>query len=326
MRSNNGLAQAAFAALLACTTTGAAAQSADYPNRPIRLIAPFAPGGSTDTVARILAQRLTQQMGQNVIVDNRTGAGGTIGAEFVARAAPDGYTLQIGDFGPNVVAGALYAKLAYDPVKSFTHVSLAVTFPLVLVTPASSPIHGLKDYLERSRSKQSALRYGSAGVGTSPHVFMELLQNMAKIETLHVPYKGGAPAVVGVMAGEVDSAMVAVSTAVSQLGAGKIKALGVTSATPSARLPGVPAISSLVPGYEGLNFHGLHAPAGLSAPIALRLSQEVYKAVRSPESKERLDGLAMDAAGSSPAEYDAFIRQQVKQWVPFVKSAGIRAD
>ncbi len=326
MNSNERLARAAFAALLGCVMTGAAAQSADYPNRPIRLVAPFAPGGSTDTVARILAQRLTQQMGQNVIVDNRTGAGGTIGADLVARALPDGYTLLVGDFGPNVVAAALFAKLPYDPVKSFTHVSLAVAFPLVLVTPASSPINGLRDYLERARTKQSTLRYGSAGVGTSPHVFMELLQSLARIETMHVPYKGGAPAVVGVMAGEVDSAMVAVSSAVAQLGAGKIKALGVTSAAPSARLPGIPAISSLVPGYEGLNFHGLHGPAGLPAPIALRLSQEVAKAVRSPESKERLDGLAMDAVGSSPGEYDAFIKQQVKQWVPFVKSAGIRAE
>ena len=304
----------------------AAACAQDYPNRPIRLIAPFAPGGSTDTVARILAQRLTQQMGQNVIVDNRTGAGGTIGADMVARAVPDGYTLQVGDFGPNVVAAALFSSLPYDPITSFTHVSLAVSFPLVLVAPVSSPLNGLKDYLERARTRQNALRYGSAGVGTSPHVFMELLQSLAKIETMHVPYKGGAPAVVGVMAGEVDSAMVAVSSAVVQLGAGRIKAFGVTSAAPSARLPGVPAIASLVPGYEGLNFHGLHGPAGLPAPIALRLSQEVYKAVRSAESKEKLDGLAMDAAGSSPAEYDAFIRQQVKQWVPFVKSAGIRAD
>jgi len=298
----------------------------DYPSRPIRLIAPFAPGGSTDTVARILAQRLTAQMGQNVIVDNRTGAGGTIGADLVSRAAPDGYTLLVGDFGPNVVAAALYSSLPYDPIKSFTHISLAVSFPLVLVTPASSPINGLKDYIERTRAKPKTLRYGSAGVGTSPHIFMELLQSMGKIEFVHVPYKGGAPAVVGVMAGEVDSAMVAISSAVVQLGAGKIKALGVTSTTPSARLPGVPAIASLVPGYEGLNFHGLHGPAGLPAPIALRLSQEVTKAVRSPESKERLDGLAMDPAGTSPAEYDAFIRRQVQQWVPFVKSASIRAD
>ena len=316
----------AVVCLAAASISISALHAQDYPAKPIRLIAPFAPGGSTDTVARILAQRLTAQMGQNVIVDNRTGAGGIIGADLVARALPDGYTLLVGDFGPNVVAAALYSSLPYDPVKSFTHISLAVSFPLVLVTPASSPINGLKDYLDRSRVKGNALRYGSAGIGTSPHIFMELLRSQAKIENLHVPYKGGAPAVVGVMAGEVDIAMVAISSAVAQLGAGKIKALGVTSANPSPRLPGVPAIASLVPGYEGLNFHGLHGPPGLPAPIALRLSQEVSKAVRSPESKERLDGLAMDAAGTTPAEYDAFIKRQVQQWVPFVKSAGIRAD
>ena len=314
----------AIAAGFAIYTSALFAQ--DYPSRPIRLIAPFAPGGSTDTVARILAQRLSQQMGQNVIVDNRTGAGGTIGADLVARAVPDGYTLLVGDFGPNVVAAALFSTLPYDPVKSFSHISLAVSFPLVLVTPASSPINGLKDYLDRSRAKGNTLRYGSAGVGTSPHIFMELLRSMAKIENLHVPYKGGAPAVVGVMAGEVDIAMVAISSAVAQLGAGKIKALGVTSLTPNPRLPSVPAVASLVPGYEGLNFHGLHGPAGLPPPIARRLSQEVTKAVRSAESKERLDGLAMDPAGTSPPEYDAFIKRQVQQWVPFVKSAGIRAD
>ena len=297
-----------------------------YPDRPIRLIAPFAPGGSTDTVARILGQRLGEQLGQSVLVDNRTGAGGTIGAAIAARAAPDGYTLLVGDFGPNVVAGGLFSQLPYDPVKSFTHVSLAVTFPLVLVTPAGSPIVNLKDFIERGRSKAGALRYGSAGIGTSPHVFMELLQFMGKTQALHVPYKGGAPAVVGVVGGEVDSAMVAVSSALGQLAAGKLRALAVTSAAPSSRLPGVPAVSSVLSGYEGLNFHGLHAPTGLPPAIANRLADEVRKAVLRPESRERLDDLAMDAVGSTPAEYDAFIRKQVERWLPFVKQAGIRVE
>ncbi len=316
----------ALAALAGLALAAAAAGAQTFPDRPIRLIAPFAPGGSTDTVARILGARLGEQLGQSVLVDNRTGAGGTIGAALAARAAPDGYTLLVGDFGPNVVAGGLFAQLPYDPVKSFTHVSLAVTFPLVLVTPASSTVGSLREYIERGRAKAGALRYGSAGIGTSPHVFMELLQFMGKTQTLHVPYKGGAPAVVGVVGGEVDSAMVAVSSAIAQLGAGKLRALAVTSAAPSPRLPGVPAVASVLAGYEGLNFHGLHAPAGLPAAIANRLADEVRKAVLRPESRERLDDLAMDPVGSTPAEYDAFIRRQVERWLPFVRQAGIRVE
>ncbi|MBC7780943.1 MAG: tripartite tricarboxylate transporter substrate binding protein, partial [Proteobacteria bacterium] len=232
-----------FAAAFGAIGVGVPAAAQTYPDRPVRLIAPFAPGGSTDTVARILAARLTEQLGQSVIVDNRAGAGGTIGAHLVARAVPDGYTLLVGDFGPNVVAGALFSQLPYDPVKSFTHISLAVTFPLVLVTPVSSSIGSVKDYIDRARAKPATVRYGSAGVGTSPHVFMELFQFMAKAPTVHVPYKGGAPAVVGVMGGEVDSALVAVSSAIAQLSSGRLRALAVTSAAPSARLPGVPAVS-----------------------------------------------------------------------------------
>jgi len=319
-------------AVIAVLITGSAAAGAQapasdaYPLRPVRFIAPFAPGGSTDTVARILAQRLGEGFGQNVIVDNRPGAGGTLGADMVVRAAPDGYTLLVGDFGPNAVAHALFAKLPYDPVKSFTHVSLAVTFPLVLVVPASTPIGALKDYIEQARQRPGMIRYGSAGVGTSPHIFMELLHSIAKVQTVHVPYKGGAPALSGLLAAEVDSALIAVSTALAQIGTGRVRALAVTSAAASPRLPNVPPVSSVVPGYEGLNFHGLHAPAGTPRAVVNRIAAEVAKAVARPDTRERLDALAMDVAGTRPEEFDAFIRRQVERWGTFARAAGVRAE
>ena len=318
--SGAALAVAAFLVL------AAPASYAQYPTKTIRLIAPFAPGGSTDTVARILAQRLTESLGQSVIVDNRSGAGGTLGADIVAKANPDGYTLMVGDFGPNVVAAGLYSKLPYDPLKSFTHISMAVSFPLVLVSPAGSRLTSIKDYVDQARARPGTLKYGSAGVGTSPHIFMELFQNKANLQVVHVPYKGGAPALGGLLASEVESALIAVSTAVAQLGAGKIKALAVTSANPTPRLPGVPSLSSVVPGYDALNFHGVHGPAGLPPAVVKRIADEVRKAVHRPDVRERFDGLAMEVAGSSPAEFDAYIRKQVVTWSGFVKAAGIRAD
>lgn len=316
------------ASLLAFAVTASVqhASAQQYPVKTIRLVAPFAPGGSTDTVARILAPRLAEGLGQNVIVDNRTGAGGTIGADIVAKANPDGYTLMVGDFGPNVVADGLFSKLPYDLTKSFTNIAMAVSFPLVLVSPASSKLNSIKDYVEQARARPGTLRYGSAGIGTSPHIFMEFLQSKANLQVVHVPYKGGAPALGGVLAGEVDCALIAVSTAVAQIGAGKVKALAVTSGSPTARLPGVPSLSTIVPGYDARNFHGLHGPAGLPPAVVKRLADEVNKAVNRPEVRERFDGLAMEVAGTGPQEFDAYIRKQIATWGAFVKAAGIKAD
>lgn len=303
-----------------------AAHAQDYPTKPVRFVLGLAPGGSTDVVARTVAQKLSETWGQNVLVDNRPGAGGTIGANLVVKAQPDGYTLFVGGFGPNAIAPSLYSKLPYDPYKDFAHVTLMVTLPLAMIVPASSPIAGLKELIEQAKSKPGMLRYGSVGVGSSPHVFIELLNLRAGISTVHVPYKGGPAALTGVLASEVDYAMTSISTALTQLGAGRIRAIAVTSADASPRLPGVPPISSVLPGYEGLEFHGLHAPAKTPKQIVAKLQRDVANVLRRPEVKERLDGLAMDIQASTPEACTAFIRKQIDTWTAVARKANVRAD
>jgi len=316
----------AVIALLAALTLAGFAHAQSYPNQPIRLIVPWPPGGGVDTTGRMIAQPLSQRLGQAIVVDNRAGAGGTIAADQVVRAQPDGYTLFVGDFGPNVVAGGLYAKLPYDPANDFAHVTQIVSFPLVLLVPAASPAAGAKDLIESAKAKPGMIRYSSSGVGSSPHLFIEKMNLMAHVNTVAVHYKGGAPALVGLVAAEVDYTMVSVSTALAQIGAGKIRALAVTSASANPRLPSVPPLSSVLPGYEAISLHGLHAPARTPKRIVARLYQEVGKVLRRPEVKDRFDGLAMDIAGSSPEEFTAFLRRQIETWTAVAKAANVHAE
>ncbi len=318
----------ALALCIALSLSGARALHAqDYPVKPVRFIVGFAAGGASDTLARIVAQKLTESWGQNVVVDNRTGAGGTIGADMVVRAQPDGYTIFVGDFGPNVLAGSLYAKLPYDPFTGFAHVTQMVSFPLVLLVPAASPLAGVKDLIEQAKAKAGGLRYSSSGIGTSPHMFIELINLMANVTTTPIHYKGGAPALVGLVAGEGDFSMVSVSTALAQLSAGKIRAIGVTSAKAVSRLPTVPPIGNTLPGYDAVSFYGLHAPAQTPPQIVAKLQQEVSKVMRRPEVKERFDGLGMDVVpGNTPLEFTAFMRKQINIWTKVAKAANVRAD
>ena len=315
-----------IAAALALIVFVPAAAIAAYPERAIRLVVPFAPGGSTDTLARIMGQRMTESMGQVVIIDNRPSGGGTTGTDLAAKAQPDGYTLTIGSIATMAMAKAMYPKLPYDPQRDFEHIGLWVTFPLALVVPAASPLTSLKNLIEQAHARPGALRYGSQGIGTSAHVFGDLMSSMAGVKVISVPYKGGGPALTGVLVGEVDYAMIAVSTALAQVNAGKLRALGVTSAKPTATMPSVPPIASVVPGYEGLNFHGLHAPAKTPRAIVEKLHAETTRILLSADMRERLTGLAMDIAATGPAEYRAFIQAQIAQWTPLVKSSGARAD
>lgn len=301
-------------------------RAADYPDRALRLVVPFAPGGSTDVLARIVGQKLSEAVGQPVISDNRPAAGGTVGSELVARAAPDGYTLLIGSIATMTIAKAMYAKLPYDPLKDFEHINLWVTFPLAMVVPAASPIRTTQEFITAARAKPGSMRFGAQGIGTSSHAFAELMNSMAKIKVIIVPYKGGAPAMNGLLAGEVDYAMIAVSTALSQVASGKLRALGVTSAKPTPSLPGVPSISAALPGYDALNFHGLHAPPKTPRAIVNRLNEETNRILRSAEVVKQLATLAMDIDAGTPEQYRDFIRRQLDQWVPVVKASGARPD
>ncbi len=314
----------ALAVWSAAVTHTSSAQG--YPNHSIRLVVPFAPGGSTDTLGRIIGQRLSESVGQPVIIDNRPSAGGTTGTDLVAKAAPDGYTLVIGSIATMAMATAMYKNLPYDPLRDFEHIGLWVAFPLALVAPVSSPITNLKVLIEQAKAKPGMLRYGSQGIGTSAHIFAEYMNSLAGIKVISVPYNGGGPALTGVLVGDVDYAMIAVSTALAQVNAGKLKALGVTSAQPAASLPNVPPIASVVPRYEGLNFHGLHAPAKTPQAIVAKLHDETTRILQRSDVKERLNNLAMDVAAGTPQQYRAFMEAQIKQWTPVVKSSGARAD
>ena len=323
MRCRNGIAwiALAFAGFVIAHDATAA-----YPERALRLVVPFAPGGSTDVLARIVGQRLSESLGQPVIADNRPAGGGIVGSDLVAKAPADGYTLLIGSIATMAVAPSMYEKLPYAPLNDFAHTGLWVTFPLVLVVNAGSPVTGLKELIELAKSKPGMLSFGAQGIGSSSHIFAALMNSLARIKVVIVPYKGGAPAMNGLLAGEVDYSMVAVSTALAQVGAGKLRALGVTSAVPASSLPNVPPIASLLPGYEGLNFHGMHAPAKTPPAIVARLHDETTRILRSPDVVKQLNTFAMDIIAGTPEQYRAFIKAQIDQWGPVVKSSGLRAD
>ena len=304
----------------------AVANGQEYPTKPVRIVSGFSAGGSADTVARVLAQQLSELWGQPVIVENRLGAGGTIGADFVAKAPPDGYTLLLGDISTNAIAGSLYTNLPYDPIKDFVQVTRLVTFPLVVVVPSSSPSITINDLIARAKAKPGALRYGSAGVGTSPHVFMEMLNQKAGISTEAIQYKGSAPSITGLLSGDVDYSATSVSTARAFLQAGKLRAIGITSTSSVPGLPSVPPIASAVPGYEALTFHGLHAPAKTPAATVARINRDVQKAMTMPEVRKHFDGLSLDVSVTSTEDYTAYIKQQTELWAAVIRAANIRAD
>lgn len=297
-----------------------------YPTRALRIVVGFAPGGSADVLSRIMGQRLAEAVGQPVIIENRPAAGGTVATEIVAKAQPDGYTLLLGSVGTMVFAPATYTNLPYDVMRDFEHIGLWVTFPLALVVPASSPLTNLKALVEHARAKPGALRYGSQGIGASAHIFAEMMNTMARIKVVHVPYKGGAPALTGVLVGEVDYGMMAVATALTQANTGKIRVLGVTSATPSAMLPGAPPIASVVPGYEALNWHGFELPAKTPKAIVSRLYEECAKLMRRADMQEKLQALSMDTDIRPPDAYRAFIKTEMGRWGPIVKASGARVE
>jgi tripartite-type tricarboxylate transporter receptor subunit TctC len=225
-----------------------------------------------------------------------------------------------------VFAKALHSHLAYEPMTDFEHIGLWVTFPLALMVPANSSATSLRALIEQARARPGTLKHGLQGIGTSSLVFNELMCSLAGVKVINVPYKGGAPALTAVLVGEVDYAMVAVSTALVQVNAGKARALGVTSAHPVASLPNVPSISTVVPGYEALNFHGLHAPAKTPRAIVAKLHEETTKILRRPDVLEKLNAFAMDVVANRPDEYRAFIKGQIEKWTPLVKASGARAD
>jgi len=299
----------------------------NYPVKPVRLIVPFAAGGNVDITARQIAPGLSELLGQNFIVDNRVGAGGVIGAEAVAKAAPDGYTLMMGSNSTVSVAPSLYPKLAYHPVRDFAPVSLVATTPFVLVVHPSVPVKSVKELIALAKTKPGRLAMASGGTGSSNHLVGELFQSLTGAKFTHVPYKGAGPAGVDLMAGQVDLLFDQLSSSVGPLKSGRIRALAVTSAARTAVFPDIPTMKEAgVADFEVTNITGVLAPAGTSAETITRLNAAISKVLGLASVKERFAGLALEPAPSTPDQFSAYIKEDFARWTKVVKDASIKVD
>ena len=312
----------ALAVLAAIAALPAAAQT--YPNRPIRLVVPSSPGGGTDITGRIVANKLSEQLGQQVVVDNRAGAGTIIGIEIAAKAPPDGYTLLMG-LSTLAINPSMYAKLPYDALRDLAPISLAVLSPNILTVHPSVPAKTVKEFIALAKAKPGTITFGSAGQATSPHLSGELLKVLAKIDIVHVPFKGSGQSVISSLAGEIAANFPSVPTAIPYIKAGKLRGLGVTMAKRTAALPDVPSIAEAgVPGYEATQWFGMLAPAGTPRPIIDRLNHEMVKLLKSPEVRDRLIADGTDPAPTTPEEFGAYIKSETEKWTKVIKAAGIK--
>ena len=312
-------------ALLVAVGTNASAQS--YPNKTVRLIVPFAAGGGTDFFARVVASKLTQVLGQQVVVDNRAGAGGIIGTELVAKSAPDGYTLLMGHTGTLAINPSLYAKIPYDPVRDFSPVSLVAISPLVLVTNPSLPVKNVKDLIALAKRRPGEIVYASGGTGTGTHLSAELFKMMAAIDLVHVAYKGTGPALVAGISGEVATLFSTLPPAVPHIkSGGRLRALAVTGSTRAQVVPEIPAMAESLPGYESTLRYGVLLPAGAPDAIVTALRQAVSRLMNQPDFAEALARDGAEPLSSTPEEFRAMIATEVKKWAAVVKASGVRAE
>lgn len=317
---------------LAALAAGAPAQSTStvseqaYPNKTIRMIVPFPAGGPTDIIARTVGQKLTESMGQPVVIDNRGGSGGNIGTEIVARAAPDGYTLLMAIVG-HAINPFLYSKIPYDPVKDFSPITKTGAATIILVAHPSVPVKSIKDLIVLAKAKPRQLNFGSPGSGTPHHLAAELLKTMAGIDLIHVPYKGAAPAIADLLGGQVNTAIVSLPAAFPHVKAGKLTALGVTSGMRSAIVPEVPTFAEAgLGGYELENWYGLLAPARTPRQIIEKLNGETVKALQLPDVKERLHSQGFEIRTSTPDEFAVYIKSELVKWAKIVKASGAKVD
>ena len=311
-------------ALLVALCASAQAQE-PYPSRPVRFILPFPPGGPTDILGRLIAERLGAQLGQPVVTENRGGAGGNVGAEAAAKSAPDGYTIVL--VAPSLaISPTLYAKLNYDPVKDLAPVSLVATVPNVVVTQVAHPAT-LREFIAKAKAKPGEMNFGSGGSGTSNHLAGELFNILTGAKLTHVPYKGVNLAMQDVIAGRIDFVVIGVPAAAPHVRSGKLRALAVIAPQRLPALPEVPTVAEAgLPGFEVTTWYGILAPAGTPRPIITRLNAEIVKAMHSPEMKERLAGIGTDPVTSSPEEFAAFIQAEIAKWGDVIRKANLRAD
>jgi tripartite-type tricarboxylate transporter receptor subunit TctC len=316
----------ALALLGMSIATGAVAQGA-WPSKPIRFIVPFPPGGSADVMGRIIATELSKALGQQIIIENRSGGGGTIGVAAGLKALPDGYTVFLGASGAMAISPTLVPDLPYDPTRDMAPVSKLALAPLALVVPASSPMRSLQDLIATARAKPGSLSYGSAGNGTTQHLAGELLKQMAGIDMTHVPYKGSVPAVTDTLAGQVPLAIVDLTSALAHVRSGKLRALGTAGGRRTAIAPDIPTVAEAgLPGFDVTSTFIMGAPVGVPRDIINRLNAETVRVLATPEVRERILASGLEAVSSSPEELGAFVRDEITKWAQVIKAAGIQAD
>jgi tripartite-type tricarboxylate transporter receptor subunit TctC len=317
--------RALLALLLGFAVTFANAQE-PWPSRPIRFILPFPPGGGTDILGRLIAERLSASLGQPVVTENRGGAGGNVGAETAARSAPDGYTLVL--VAPSLaISPTLYSKLNYDPVRDFAPVSLVATVPNVMITQASSPAQTLQEFIAFAKARPGALNFGSGGAGTSNHLAGELFNLVTGARLVHVPYKGVNLAMQDVLAGNVHLVFIGIPAAAPHIKAGKLRALAIVAPQRSSTLPEVPTVAEAgLADFEVTTWYGVLAPAGTSKIVVNRLNAELVRIMHSPELKERLAATGTDPLTSTPEEFGAHIKREIAKWGDVIRKAGVKAD
>jgi tripartite-type tricarboxylate transporter receptor subunit TctC len=304
----------------------AAQAQADWPTKPVRIVVPFAAGGTTDIAARVVADQLTESLKQTFIVENKAGAGGNIGAADIAKAKPDGYSFLMGTPGTQAINQFLYSKMPYDTAKDFAPVSFVVRVPNVLMVNPSIKARTFKDFIAEAKANPGAISYGSPGNGTTGHLSTELLKSMAGISAAHVPYKGSAPMLLDLVGGQIQMAIDNLPSAMAQIKGGKLIALGVTSADKVSSLPDVPPIGSVVPGYTAESWFVLMAPAATPPAIIEKLAAEVDRILKKPDVIERFHGLGAEPVGGSPQALGTFIESETKKWQKVVADSGAKID
>jgi tripartite-type tricarboxylate transporter receptor subunit TctC len=326
--AGTGRARRALLATLALLLLPPAALAQhDYPNRPVRWVVPFAPGGPTDLMSRAIGEKLGQRLGQPFVVDNRGGAGGGIGAELVAKAAPDGHTIMIGHVGTHAINLALYPKIGYDPVRDFTPISLVATLPLALVVNAAVPARSVKELIALAKARPGELNFASAGNGGPTHLAGELFKSAAGIRIVHVPYKGNAAALTDLVSGQVQMMFSNLLTSMPHVRSGRLRALAVSTAQRSPQAPELPTLAeSGVPGYDVTPWYGVLGPAGLPRPVVARVNAAIRESLPLPDMKERFVAQGIDLAASTPEAFAALIRAEIPKWRDIVRQAGARVD
>jgi tripartite-type tricarboxylate transporter receptor subunit TctC len=318
---------AAAALALATCVYSAQPGAGTFPEKPIHFVVGFTPGGPSDILARALGQKLGEAWGQQVVIENRPGAGGNIAAEFVAKSAPDGYTWLLGNNSILATNASLYRTLAYDPVKDFAPVALVAIQPNILVVNPQLPVHSVTELIALAKAKPGQLNYASSGSGAAAHLSGELFKAMTGVDIVHVPYKGAQPALTDVISGQAQLMFATSASVLPYVKAGRLRALAVTTATRSASVPDLPTVAEAgVPGFEAITWHGVVVPAATPAPIVERLNRDIVAVLHLPDVRERLAALGAEVAPGTPREFADYIASEIPKWAKVVKDAGARAD